>query len=78
MNIIQKIFSFFSKKNKPIITEYPVFAPCFFTTPNTVDISRKVEIIQKLNNKENIDHELMAMDYTRITKIIDQVQRRNK
>lgn len=78
MNIIQKISSFFGKKNKPIITEYPVFSPCYFDTPNTVDITRKVEIIQKLYNKENIDQELMAMNYTKITKIIDKTLRRNK
>jgi len=78
MNIIQKISSFFGKKNKPIISEYPVFSPCFFTTPNTVDITRKVAIIQMLHNKENIDQELMAMDYTRITRIIDKTLRKNK
>ena len=78
MNIIQKIASFFGKKNKPVITEYPVFSPCFFTTPNTVDIIRKVGIIQMLNNKENIDQELMAMNYTKIIKIIDKTLRRNK
>ena len=78
MNIIKKISSIFDKKNKPIITEYPVFSHCYFDTPNTVDITRKVEIIQMFNNKENIDQELMAMDYTRITKIIDKTLRRNK
>jgi hypothetical protein len=78
MNILQKISSFFGKKNKPIITEYPVFSPCFFDTPNTVDITRKVEIIQKLNSKENTDNELMAMDYTMMMKIIDKTPRRNK
>jgi hypothetical protein len=78
MNIIKKISSIFDKKNKPVITEYPVFSPCYFDTPNTVDITRKVEIIQMFNNKENIDQELMAMDYTRITKIIDKTLRRNK
>lgn len=70
MNIIKKISNFFGKKNKSVITEYPVFSPCFFTTPNTVDILRKIKFIQESNKYEDIEHELMAMDYTTIMKII--------
>jgi hypothetical protein len=78
MNIIQKISSFFSRKNKPIITEYPVFSPNYFGTPNIVDLSRKVKFIRNLDKEKDLGQELMAMDYTRITKIIDKTPRRNK
>ena len=70
MNIIKKISSFFEKTNKPVITEYPAFSSCFFGTPNTVDILRKIEFIQKFDKNEDIDHELMAMDYTKIMRVI--------